>query len=283
MVTENRYIKIFGPVLKALDKDRARAEGAASLVEGYGVAIMATRERIEEARVLASKVLKSRQGEVVYFREVWPRIFGSLFFYQRAHAFYMERLALSRDGLAAMIRREELEAARYFRVHREFWVYYSGGSAVIDGQFTREYSRGCVYDPLCGVIDPDGATLASYRAAWGVAYERYIHFLSTEKLKATHSANELGDIAGYAWQGSDADAVEWLYSLHAGNVILHNGEPADIMQLSRWFRGNFRKEIVNIYDRFKAVRNRKKDRAPFMRRLLGGLEKRMDEAEGRFE
>lgn len=283
MLEDNRHIKPFQGLLASLEEDGARAEAAPSRIDGYSRAILATRERISQIQALAPKALRSRDGEVAYFREVWPRVYGQLFYYQRVHAFYMERSGLPPDGLAGMMRREELEAARYFRTHREFWLYYSSRSPVIDGQFTREYSRACVYDPLCLVIDATGATLAGYRAAWGVAWERYISFLAAEKFKLEHPTAEPEGATAYTWQGTDADAVEWLYSLNAGKVIQHNGEPADIMQLSRWFKGNFHKEIVNIYDRFKAIRNRKKDRAPFMRRLLGGLEKRMDEADGKFE
>jgi RteC protein len=283
MPEDNRHIKPFQGLLASLEEDRARAEGSPSWIEGYGKAILATRERISRVQALSPKVLRSREGEVAYFRAVWPRVYGQLFYYQRAHAFYMERSALPPDRLEGMIRREELEAARYFRVNRDFWLYYTSGSTVIDGQFTREYSRGCVYDPLCLVIDPAASTLASYKAAWGMAYQSYKMLLEGERHRLLHPSEiDSGEVT-YTWKGTDADAVEWLYSLNANRVILHNGEPADIIQLSRWFKVNFRKEIVNIYDRFKAVRIRKKDRVPFMRRLLAGLEKKMDEADGKFD
>lgn len=109
-----------------------------------------------------------------------------------------------------------------------------------------------------------------------------LHWRIVEGQNLTSGSNN-GGLEEYTWSCSDADAVEWLYSLHEAKVISHNGEPADIAHLGRWFQMNFRKYIVNIYDRFKAIRNRKKDRVPFMRRLFEGLEKRMDQADGRYD
>ena len=282
MQTENRYVKIFQPLLKAVAEDRQRADKTALVVASYAGAIIKMRERIQQMQQLAPKVLKSRDGEIIYFREIWPRMFGHLFYYQKAHDFLTERALVSTDGLAILARREQYEARRFFRRHWEFWLSYASGSTVINDQFSRAYSRECIHDPLSLVIDAGGATLASLRVAWGLAYTDYLVLLDRGVEKAQPAGEEVDGLDDFAWGCSDADAVEWLYSLHAGSVILHKGEPADIAHLGRWYKLNFRKEIVNIYDRFKAVRNRKKDRAPFMRRLLGGLEKRMDHAEGKF-
>lgn len=280
MQTENRYAKVFQPLLKAVAEDRVRADRTALVVETYAGAIVTTRERIRQMQRLAPKVLKSREGEIVYFREIWPRVFGHLFYYHAAHEFLAKRALVPEDGVVELARREGREARRFLRKNWEFWLNYLSRASVIDDQFVRAYSRNCIHDPLSMVVDPAGATLASIRAAWGLAYTDFLALLDRGLRKTVREAGE-EDLDDFGWACTDADAVEWLYSLHAGSVILHKGEPADIAHLGRWFKLNFRKEIVNIYDRFKAVRNRKKDRAPFMRRLLGGLEKRMDQAEGR--
>ena len=283
MPNDNQYLKLFEPILKALDVDKARTEDALSLEVGFGLAILSTKERIEEAHALASQVLNTQEGEVVYFREVWPKMYGRLFYYQRGYAFLVELAKLAADRIIKLIDKERTEAERFFQDNLEFWCYYASGTQVMDGQFTLKYSRGCIYHPLCMVIDQMGATIASYKAAWGLAYTDYMHFLDKVEGGATAAYTASGGLEEYTWSCSDADAVEWLYSLQAGEVIAFNGEPADIAHLHRWFSLNFQKDIVNIYDRFKAVRNRKKDRTPFMRRLLEGLEKKMDRADGKFD
>lgn len=79
MQTENRYVKMYQPLLKAVAEDWQRADRTALVVETYAGAIIATQERIRQMRQLAPKILKSREGEIIYFREIWPRVFGYLF------------------------------------------------------------------------------------------------------------------------------------------------------------------------------------------------------------
>lgn len=263
MLEDNRHIKPFQGLLASLEEDGARAEAAPSRIDGYSRAILATRERISQMQALAPKALRSRDGEVTYFREIWPRVYGQLFYYQRVHAFYMERSALPPDRLAGMIRREELEAARYFRVNREFWLYYSSRSPVIDGQFTREYSRACVYDPLCLVIDATGATLASYQAAWGLAWERYISFLGKQKEGPATGERE----HRYEWKETGSAAVELMKAqVEAGSIYI-DGVSATMAKLVADFEQKYNKPIRDYNKLLHAATGRKIDGTPYLTKL----------------
>lgn len=281
MQTDNHYVKLFLPLLKAVAEERRLADRTALVVETYAGAIITARGRVRQMQALAPKALKSREGEIIYFREIWPAVYGHLFFYHAAHNFLSKRVVVPVENVPALVRSEGRVARDFLQKNWEFWLNYRSRTPVIDEQFMRTYSRGCIYEPLSMVMDTEGATLASYKAAWGLAFTDLLTLLNQGLGKISAVSEEADDLQDFSWACTDADAVEWLYSLHSGSVILHKGEPADIAHLGRWFKLNFRKEIVNIYDRFKAVRNRKKDRAPFMKRLLGGLEKRMDRAEGK--
>lgn len=281
MQNENRYVKTFQPLLKAVAEDRRWADRTAFVVETYAGAIITARGRVKQMQTLASKALKSREGEIIYFREIWPTVYGNLFYYHAAHNFLSKRAMVPAEKVPALVRSEGRAARGFLQKNWEFWLNYRSRAQVIDDQFMRTYSQGCIHDPLSLVVDTESATLASYKAAWGLAFTDLLTLLNQGLGRMAALSDEAEDLADFGWACTDADAVEWLYGLHAGSVILHKGEPADIAHLGRWFKLNFRKEIVNIYDRFKAVRNRKKDRAPFMRRLLGALEKRMDRAEGK--
>lgn len=141
MPTENRYFKTFQPLLKAVAEDRQRADKTALVVGSYAGAIIKTRERITAMQQLAAKALKSREGEITYFREIWPRVFGHLFYYHQAHDFLTKRALVSADGWAALAQREGQEARRFFRRNWDFWLSYISGSPVINDQFSRAYSR----------------------------------------------------------------------------------------------------------------------------------------------
>lgn len=278
MQTDTRYIKIFQPLLMAIAQDRRRSDSMEAKAGGYGEALLQTRERIKEMNRLSSKMSKSKEAEIFYYREVWPVVFGQWFYYHKANDFLLKERSLSAERVEGLVRMEKQEMDRFFRVNWEFWCCYLGRTPNIDDQFLRSYSQNSLHDPLSMVMDT--ATVASYKAAWGLAFTDYRQLLDKKEAQAEPAGEGLSD---FTWNCSEVDAVEFLYSFFAEKVISYRGSPADVVHMGRWFTLNFHKEIRNLYDRFKAARNRKKVRAPFMRRLLSGLERHMDQTEGKFE
>jgi len=103
---------------------------------------------------------------------------------------------------------------------------------VIDVQFTRVYSHGLLFDPLAWVLDQEGATLASYRAAWCLAMEAFRGWLQEERDRRGSGKVSPADL-GYSWGASDAALVEQLLGLQAAGVLLYKGEPADVSRVVR--------------------------------------------------
>ncbi len=129
---------------------------------------------VETIRSLQGKVgdfLEDEPSEVLFFRQIWPKFYSRLFFYLLVHEFHFNRMLTSSDQLDDFIREEKEKGAVFLRDNAEFWLYYRSGNSKIDVSFTRRYSASSVFDPLCLVLDPNGATLASFTAAWGLAYE----------------------------------------------------------------------------------------------------------------
>ena len=110
--------------------------------------------------------------------------------------------------------------------------------------------------------------------------EFFRHVWELEKVLFSDNDSSLSD---YTWDPTDADYVEWLYFLHSVKAIKYKGEPADISRLQKWGKLSLNREVSNIYDRFKVIRNRKKDRMAFTKRGTNALERRMDEADGKYE
>jgi len=249
-------------------------------VDRYSRGLSLIRDKIGEVQVLGRKSITGPDTEVAYFRDVWPIFFGRMFYYLRLYQFELQRLSHGPEGMLELLHREERKVERFARAHREFWMYYRSGSGALDEQFTREYSRARVYDPLALVIDPSGATLASYRGAWCLAMEGYQAFLwrERERLLQPPAPAEAGD---YTWGSNDTDFVEWLNGIQAVGAVLYKGEPADISRLQKWGVWAVNRQVVNIYDRFKVIRNRKRQRLAFTKKTEEALEKKMDTAEKR--
>jgi RteC protein len=243
-------------------------------VDRYARGIELIRERIAEMQALGTKWIAGPEREVEYFRDVWPAFFGWLFLYVRLHKLELARLPLSREAWMAVIERERRRVSAFFRVHGEFWAYYRAGA--LDEQFTRAYSRSRIFDPLALVIDPAGATLASYRAARCIAMEGYAAWLAGELEEVAGPANPMSD---YSWGAADTDFVEWLYGILSVEAIHYKGRPADLTRLIKWGRWALGKVVVNTSDRFKVLRNRKKEKLVFTKRTEGALERRIREAD----
>ena len=270
--------KPFDTLYTAMEKMLGALDRETDGVDRYAQGIQVIREKILELRPLSRKALSGREGEVEYFREVWPAFYGKLLLYVQLHRFETFCLPLAAESVPGLIKREEKRVGAFFRANREFWMYYRSGAAILSEQFTRAYSQARLFDPLALVIDPDGATLASYRAAWCLAMERYGRWLAEERERLAGPAVVTGD---YSWGPADTDFVEWLFGLQAVGAIRYKGQLADISRLVKWARWALGKEVVNIHDRFKVLRNRKKERMVFTKKTEAALIVRMDLAEGK--
>lgn len=269
--------KPFDTLYTALEKSLDTLGRERAGMDRYHRGIVMIRERISDMRTTGRKFVRGRETEIAYFREVWPIFYGQLFHYILLYRFELNRQTRPGDAWLGLIGQEEFRVSRFFRANGEFWSYYRSGAAVQDEQFTRAYSQARVFDPLALVIDGE-ATLASYTAARCLAMEAYGKWLSQERERLTGPKFAATD---YTWGPADTDFVEWLFGLSAVGAIRYKGQPADISRLVKWARWALGKEVINIHDRFKVLRNRKKERMAFTKRTTAALEKRMDQAEGK--
>jgi hypothetical protein len=83
----------------------------------------------------------------------------------------------------------------------------------------------------------------------------------------------------YRWTGTDAALTELIYALRGVNVITADGQPADIKDLAELFGGWFGKELPNVYWTGMMNQKRKKDKTPFLNRLIRGVASEGEEGE----
>jgi hypothetical protein len=273
--------KPFDTLYANLEKSLNDLERQAAGVDRYGKGILLIIDKIRDMRGMAVKHMGTRALEVEYFRHVWPAFYGMLLLYIRQYQFEVARLSMPARALPRMIRREERKAAEFLGVNRDFWMYCKAESPTLDEQFTRAYSHARIYDPLALVIDQEGATLSSYRAAWCLAMEGYAAWLGEERERGLDLSGR-GEGKDYTWGPADTDFVEWLYLLQGVGAVKYKGEVADMSRLQKWAKWALGKEVVNIYDRFKVLRNRKKERMAFTKRAVSALERTMDAKEGKY-
>ncbi|HEY4064132.1 MAG TPA: RteC domain-containing protein [Puia sp.] len=261
--------------LKAAEKTH---QGAEKYLHGIGL----IGDMITKLQSQRSKFIRNQPNEIVFFREVWPAFYARLFLYIRMYLIEMRRDILPADAWIGVIGEEEGRVTAFFQQEAEFWQEYRSGASGIDAQFTRAYSRGRILDRMAMVIDQEGATVASYRAACCLEMQGYGEWLREERGLLSAGSAAAGD-RGYSFGGSDADLAEWLFGLQAVEAIHYKGQPADISRMQKWSRMAVGREVANIYDRGRVLRNRKKERLAFTKKTESALQKKWDQAEGKFD
>lgn len=273
-------IKPFDSLYSDLEKALNQRAGIRQDPERYLHGIRQIREKIGKIRTQGLKVMRSEAAEIGYFRDVWPAFHAKYLLYIWLYDLELHRAAAPADNWPGIIREQEDRVLAFFRTNRKFWQYYQAGA--LDEQFTRAYTRERIFEPLLMIIDLEGTTLASYRAACCLAMHAYSDWLREERALLSAGTASAADL-GYSWGATDADLAELLFGLQAVEAVKYQGQPADISRLQKWARLAFGKTIANIYDRSRVLRNRKKEKLAFTKKIAAALQKKWDQAEGKFD
>lgn len=101
-----------------------------------------------------------------------------------------------------------------------------------------------------------------------------------ELLEMTVEGNRHPDLytegeSSLRWSGNLSDLAELIYGLHTASCI--NDGRCDIKEIAEGFERLFNVRLPHIYNRFIAIRNRKNERAVFLRKLYDTLTCKLDE------
>jgi len=272
------FDNLYADLEKALKLTDRNHRGPERYLRGLEV----IRERIGKLRAQGAKFIREGEREIEFFRHVWPAFYSRLLLYIRLHDMELSRLTTPADHWPAVVGKEEAKVADFFRTNRDFWRYYHSGASGIDEQFTRAYSQGRIFEPLSLIMDRDGATVASYRAACCIAMSDYGTWLREERAGLTAGVGSVADL-GYSFGSTDADLAELMFGLQAAGAVRYQGQPADMSRMQKWAKLVFGREVANIYDRGRLLRNRKKEKLAFFKKIASALERKWDQAEGKFE
>jgi len=273
------YDVLYAGLERALKGTGGSLQRAEDCLQGIGV----IRDCIEKLRALGVKHIQKEADEITFFRHVWPVFYAKLFLYIWLYRIGMRRELVTPDEWLTVISTEESKAEAFFRRNLDFWWYYRSGASVIDEQFTRAYSRHQIFDPLAMIIDQELATLASCRAAKGLAFEEYLILLKGDLRLPANSLQGSGiELPEFEFDGTDAEGQEWLMELFASKVIRKKGgEHLNLSELNRWFQYNFGKEFKKFFDKMSVLRNRKVDPLRFLHKRMRAMEQWMEGKNGR--
>jgi hypothetical protein len=224
----------------------------------------------------------STQDEVIFFKEVKPKVLGFLLYFNKIHTLELKRPNGSYDTIKDYYENEHRELTTFYDKNLDFYQYYRAGSNYMDEHyFTRgKFSYDLCVESFHFIIDSDFSTGYDYKVAKIICNEmlRIYHnkkINSLEKQSIIDKNRTLLPVGNMKWTASKAAAIELGYALHTSSVI--NRGQTDIKDIMTFIETFFNIDLGDYYRTYITLKSRKKDRTPFLKSLIDGLIKRMDD------
>jgi hypothetical protein len=215
--------------------------------------------------------------EIAFFKEMKPEILGMLLYFNKIHHIELKRPMGSNETQKEYYDSELRSITCFFERHLDFYQYYRSKSTYLDEYY---FVRGKVCPKLCAdsfqyIRDHDFSTGYDYKIA-KINCNEMLRIYLNKKLQSIDRICSTGERRQkLRWTASKTAAIEFGYALCASGVI-NNGN-IDIREIMSLIETVFNIELGDYYRAYLALKNRKKERAAFLKLLADNLIKRMDE------
>lgn len=228
-------------------------------------------------------VLKSItvQNEIEFFKEMKPEVLGLLLYFNKIHNVELKRPIGSNETQSEYYDKELKSLTYFFDRNLDFHQYYRANSTYLDEYY---FVRGKSNHELCAdsaqyILDPMFSTGYDYKVAKIICNEMLRIYLnkkkySLEKQVIIKKNRELLPHNNLKWTGSKADATELGYSIRDSGVINHGN--VDVKEIMNFIEVSFDIDLGDYYRTYVAIKGRKKDRTPFLNKLIESLIRRME-------
>ena len=252
------YRKWFAELVDALGE----LDGPGRQPADYYDQLCVAREGVINIQSAVPEEFPDRLTEIVFYQEIWPKFYGKLFYYHLVQQFLQKREMLPAGAMGDLVDAEENRVGRFFRRHRRFWQDYRFEIRTLDEQFLLEYAARCFFEPLGLLLLAARTTLASYRAAWGLAYEQYRDWLRRQRSEATSGVSR-----DYEWKETKSAAAELIKAqVETGSVYI-NGKPATAAQLRGEFEQRFGVDLKDYDNLLYQMDTLKIEETPYLTKL----------------
>ena len=227
---------------------------------------------------------ESEDEEILFFKEVKPRIFSQLIYYKEIYDIEMCHPNGSEYSRKDYILSHLDRLNRFFNKNIDFYQYYRSGKCCLDKYY---FLRGrpdlqLNLDSFYFERDPKFSTCFDFKVSKILANELLRIYLNAELSKLEQPQNNEQEAAIHAgtkekWTDSKIALVELIYAIHTVGSI--NLGKIDIKRLTSFFESIFNIELGDIYRSFLEIRGRKGNRTQYLDYLRDKLIDRMDDAD----
>lgn len=222
-----------------------------------------------------------KHDEIIFFKEMKPEVLGFLLYFSKIHKIELKRPNGSNETQRGYYENELKSLTFFFERNLDFYQYYRAKSTYLDElYFIRNKSSYelCV-DSAYYIRDSQFSTGYDFKVAKIICNEMLRIYLNKKKhglekqeiikqSRAKLPANNL------KWTASKAAAIELGYAFYNSGVF--NSGNADIKEIMGFFEISFDIDLGDYYRTYISIRSRKKDRTPFLNKLIESLIKKMN-------
>lgn len=267
-----REIRLKIEQIEAEDKNILKKSLDASHVLGEGF------DRLKE--FIINYRFKDENEEILFFKEVKPKIFCHLIYYRKIYNIEMHRPVASVDAQKEYLKKK-LDGIQDFNDKiLDFYRYYRSGATYLDTAYyvrgrpdTEQYLETFYYER-----DPQFSTNADFKVAKIMANDMAQAYLLAE-LELLENYIRKPDTSSFpkvklTWTGSKTDLIELIYALDTEGCFSEGKVP--LIQIAAYFESVFNINLGNnIARNFYDMRIRNQP-TPFLDRLREEIRKRME-------
>lgn len=241
------------------------------------------RPLFEKLRTFIAKYeFQDKNEEILFFKHTKPIILSKLFYFNDIYVIELRKPSGGIDSIRDYYKERLVSITNFFNANLDFYQYYRSKASHLDKYY---FLRGRENYKLCherSMFDKDPlfATCYDHKVAKILAYDMLEIYLEqkmqsiNKQVSIAKSHASLPDNP-FRWTAPKVAAIELGYSIYAV-AALNNGN-ADIKEIMTCMETFFKIDLGDYYRTYLSMRERKRDRTPFLNSLIQMLLRKMDE------
>lgn len=220
--------------------------------------------------------------EIVFFKNTKPFILSKLIYFNDIYLLEIRKPNGSKEVLREYYKKKQSAITEFCNANLDFYQYYRSKATHLDKYYFLREHENYKLCHNCGMFDKDPlfSTCCDHRVAKMLAYDMLEIYLqqrlqNIEKQEVIEYSRASLPDNPFRWTAPKVAAIELGYSIYAAGV-LNNGN-ADIKEIMTYIEASFKIDLGDYYRTYLAMRDRKRDRTPFLNSLIQKLLRKMDE------
>ena len=220
--------------------------------------------------------------EISFFKNTKPFILSKLIYFNDIYLLELRKPNGSKEVLKEYYKKKQTAITEFCNANLDFYQYYRSKATHLDKYYFLRGHENYKLCHNCGMFDKDPlfSTCCDHRVAKMLAYDMLEIYLqqrlqNIEKQEVIEYSRASLPDNPFRWTAPKVAAIELGYSIYAAGV-LNNGN-ADIKEIMTYIEASFKIDLGDYYRTYLAMRERKRDRTPFLNSLIQKLLRKMNE------